>query len=144
MEQVSAWLGQASSEGRAAVNALRASTMETNDLAEAFRRAIEDCRRQGALDGSLSVTGESSEMHPMVRDEVYRIGYEAIRNACTHSGGSRLEVELAYARDLIVRVADNGVGIDPAVVERRQGRPFRPAGHARTRGPHRRHAHGRE
>jgi signal transduction histidine kinase/ligand-binding sensor domain-containing protein len=114
MEQVSIWLGQASTEGRAAVNALRASTRERNDLAEAFRRAIEDCRRQGSVQASLSVSGDAKEMHPVVRDEVYRIGYEAIRNACTHSGGSRLEVELTYARDLIVRVSDNGVGIDPA------------------------------
>lgn len=115
MEQVSVWLGQASAEGRAAVNALRSSTLEKNDLAEAFRRAIEDCGRQGACEASLSVNGATREMHPMVRDEVYRIGYEAIRNACMHSGGSRLEVSLSYARDLILRVSDNGIGIDPVV-----------------------------
>lgn len=54
-------------------------------------------------------------MHPIVRDEIYRIGYEAIRNAHTHSGGSRLEVELRYDHDLALRVRDNGVGIDPAL-----------------------------
>jgi hypothetical protein len=42
-------------------------------------------------------------MHPVVRDEVYRMGYEAIRNACTHSGGSRLEVALHYAHDVTLR-----------------------------------------
>ena len=115
MEQVSGWLGQASTEGRAAVNALRASTTETNDLAEALQRAIEDCRRQGSMQAFLSVAGDAREMHPVVRDEVYRIGYEAIRNACTHSGGSRLEVGLTYAQDLTVRVSDDGVGIDPAL-----------------------------
>jgi signal transduction histidine kinase len=114
MEQVSTWLGQASTEGREAVNALRASTVETNDLAEAFRRAIEDCRRSGALQASLTVMGDPRELHPVVRDDVYRIGYEAIRNACTHSGGSRLSVGLTYGRDLIVNVLDDGVGIDPA------------------------------
>jgi signal transduction histidine kinase/ligand-binding sensor domain-containing protein len=116
MEQLSNWLGQASAEGRAAVNSLRTSTTQRNDLAEAFRRAIQDCGRQGAIQASLSVTGEPREVHPVVRDEVYRIGYEAIRNACTHSAGSRLEVGLTYARDLSVRVADNGVGIDPSIV----------------------------
>ena len=116
MEQVSSWLGQASTEARAAVNALRASTQETNDLAEALHHAIENCRRQGSLQTSLSVAGEAKEMHPVVRDEVYRIGYEAIRNACTHSGGSRLEVGLTYGHDLIVQVSDNGGGIDPAFV----------------------------
>ena len=60
-------------------------------------------------------------MHPLVRDEVYRIGYEAIRNACAHSQGTRLEVGLNYSRDLSVRVRDNGAGIDPALVEK--GKP---------------------
>jgi signal transduction histidine kinase len=117
MERVSTWLGQASAEGRAAISALRASTTETNDLAEALRRAIEDCRRQASIDATLSVVGTAREMHPVVRDEMYRMAYEAIRNACTHSGGTRLDVGLTYGQDLAVRVSDNGVGIDPAIVD---------------------------
>src|SRR5262249_18823962 len=58
------------------------------------------------------------EMHPVVRDEVYRIGYEAIRNACSHSGGDHLEVTLEYAHDLTLCVSDNGAGIDSDVIER--------------------------
>jgi signal transduction histidine kinase len=54
-------------------------------------------------------------MHPIVRDEIYRIGYEAIRNACQHSNASQFDVELKYAQDLSVRVKDNGNGIDPVV-----------------------------
>ena len=123
VEQLSAWLRQASEEGRAALNSLRASTTERNDLAEAFRRAIEDCRRQGSLEASLALSGNPGEMHPVVRDEIYRIGYEAIRNACTHSAGTHVEVGLTYARDLTLRVADNGVGIDPSVSDAgREGR----------------------
>jgi signal transduction histidine kinase len=53
-------------------------------------------------------------MHPIVRDEIYRIGYEAIRNAYKHSQASRLDVELRYTQDLALRVRDNGVGIDPS------------------------------
>jgi signal transduction histidine kinase len=56
-------------------------------------------------------------MHPIVRDEIFRIGYEAIRNACVHSSASKLEVELTYNRDLSLRIADNGVGIDSVVAE---------------------------
>jgi signal transduction histidine kinase len=62
-------------------------------------------------------TGGVREMHPIVRDEIYRIGYEAIRNACAHSHASRLDVELKYAQDLTMSVRDNGIGIDPAVVD---------------------------
>jgi signal transduction histidine kinase len=56
-------------------------------------------------------------MHPIVRDEIYRIGCEAIRNAQAHSRGTRLEVEIRYGTDLVLRIRDNGVGIDPAISE---------------------------
>jgi signal transduction histidine kinase/streptogramin lyase len=118
MKQLSTWLAQATEEGRAALNSLRASTTETNDLAEDFRRAIGESRRDSPLEISFSVKGNSREMHPLVRDEIYRIGYEAIRNACAHSHAERLEVTLGYAHDFTLRVSDNGVGIDPDVIER--------------------------
>jgi signal transduction histidine kinase len=118
MEQLSVWLGRATLEGRAALNSLRILITEGNDLAEALRRATEECRMQSPVEVSFSVVGDAKEMHPIVRDEVYRIGYEAIRNACTHSGASRLEVELGYADNLTLRVSDNGTGIDPAIADR--------------------------
>jgi signal transduction histidine kinase/ligand-binding sensor domain-containing protein len=117
MEQLSVWLGRATDEGRAALNSLRTSATEKNDLAEAFRRAMDECHMQSSMEGSLSVVGDANEMHPIVRDEVYRIGYEAIRNACVHSQASQLRVELTYAEDLSLCVSDNGVGMGPAVAD---------------------------
>src|SRR5712675_225372 len=118
LEQLSAWLGQAAEEGRAALNSLRTATTQTNDLAEALRRVTEHGLIPSSMAVTFSVIGDAREMHPIVRDEIYRIGYEAIRNACTHSGASRLEVELAYVDDLALRVGDNGTGIDPAIADR--------------------------
>src|SRR6202140_4746209 len=118
MEQLSAWLGRATREGRAALNSLRSATTQTNDLAEALRRVTEDGLIPSSMAVTFSVVGDAKEMHPIVRDEIYRIGYEAIRNACMHSRASRLEVELRYARDLTLRVDDNGTGIDPAIADR--------------------------
>ena len=62
---------------------------------------------------SVSVIGDARELHPIVRDELYRIGNEAIQNAKTHSHGSRLSIDLTYGHDLTFHVGDNGVGIDP-------------------------------
>jgi signal transduction histidine kinase/ligand-binding sensor domain-containing protein len=121
MEKLSVWLGRATEEGRAALNSLRTSTTEGNDLADAFRRALEECRIHGSMEVSLQVTGQTQEMHPIVRDEVYRIGYEAIRNASVHSQATQLRVELSYGQDLGLRISDNGTGIDPDIVHR--GRP---------------------
>jgi len=118
MEQLSAWLGRATLESRAVLNSLRGSTEQRNDLGEALQHAIEECRLHSPIEASFSVVGTAEEMHPIVRDEIYRISYEAIRNACVHSMSTRLEVGLSYSQDLSVRVRDNGVGIDPAVLEK--------------------------
>lgn len=116
MEQLAQWLGHAMTEGRAALNSLRTSTTQGNDLARAFQAAALQCGLTESMEFALTVTGTSKEMHPIVRDEVYRIGYEAIRNACTHSHGSRVEVDLIYARDLSMRIRDDGKGIAPDIV----------------------------
>ena len=54
---------------------------------------------------SLSTVGDPRDMHPVVRDEVYRIAYEAIRNACTHSAATHLQIELRYSQELTLRVS---------------------------------------
>jgi len=117
MEQVAGWLAQANDEGRAALNSLRASASEPNDLVPALRRALDECRAQANMDVSLSVIGEGRDLHPVVRDEICRIGNDAIRNACQHSMGRAVDVMLEYAGDLTLRVRDDGVGVEPAVLE---------------------------
>jgi signal transduction histidine kinase len=117
LEQLNLWLEQATQEGRMALNALRSATSHNNDLAEALQRAAENGPTAGSLAAAFSVAGNPREMHPIVRDEIYRIGYEAIRNAQAHSKGSYLEVELRFDPDLILRVCDNGIGIDPVFSE---------------------------
>jgi signal transduction histidine kinase len=111
LEQLSDWLQQACQEGRAALNSLRLSGANTDDLAEAFKRALQTTPFQ-SFSNTVSVSGAIREIHPIVRDEVYRVGYEAIRNAHAHSGGTHLTVQLQYTDDLILRIADDGLGAD--------------------------------
>jgi signal transduction histidine kinase/ligand-binding sensor domain-containing protein len=121
---LSGWLAQATEEGRSALNSLRSSTVEGNDLAEAFQRTGEEYSFQRQIEFAVSVEGSGREMHPIVRDEVYRIGFEAIRNACAHSGADRLMVELIYLENLVLRIRDNGKGIDPDVAAKGRGGHF--------------------
>src|SRR5215813_10513443 len=65
VKRLSAWLGQATQEGRAALNSLRTSTIDTNDLAAALRRATEECRLDNSMNVEFSVTGSSRDMHPI-------------------------------------------------------------------------------
>jgi signal transduction histidine kinase len=124
LEELSEWLGQATQEGRAALNSLRTSTTESNDLAKALQRATKDGPIPSSMFVDFSVVGDPKEMHPIVRDEIYRIGFEAIRNAFLHSAASHLTVELTYGQDLALCVADNGLGIDSAVVDRGKNQHF--------------------
>jgi signal transduction histidine kinase len=118
---LSDWLGRASAEGRAALEALRSSSIEANDLAGALRRVAEDCIAGQGTKVTVEALGMDRELHPIARDEVYRIGYEAIRNACVHSNATELQVEIAYGRKFRLEIRDNGSGIEPGVL--RHGRP---------------------
>jgi signal transduction histidine kinase/ligand-binding sensor domain-containing protein len=132
LERVSIWLAQATEEGRAALTALRSSTAQRNDLAEALERAGENCVFNNSMTFALTVDGVARHMHPIVRDEAYRIAYEAMRNACSHSRGTSLDVELSYVRNLVVRIRDNGIGIDQGLAA--EGKE----GHFGIRGMHER------
>jgi signal transduction histidine kinase len=116
LDLVAQWLERASLEGRAALNSLRSSSVDTNDLAAAFRDAAEKCRIGSNIRVEFVLNGTSNDMHPIVRDEIYRIGYEAINNACAHSGGSVLKIELTYSNDVHLSVRDDGRGIKEEIV----------------------------
>ena len=115
LEQLSEWLLRATEEGRAALHSLRTSTTETNELAAALRQALDSCSDESSMVAEFKLNGEAREMHPIVRDEVYLIGYEAIRNAYMHSAGSRLHVQLTYDDYLSLSIRDDGTGIDPSI-----------------------------
>jgi signal transduction histidine kinase/ligand-binding sensor domain-containing protein len=105
-------------EGRDAVQALRMSITEMNNLADAIRALCDELRAQ--QDGGANVAmqvevhGVARALHPIVRDETFRIAGEALRNALRHARALRIEVEIVYDRQqLRLRVRDDGKGIDP-------------------------------
>jgi ligand-binding sensor domain-containing protein/signal transduction histidine kinase len=109
---------QAISEGRNAVYDLRSSTMLTNDFAQAVRAVGAELDTGGAVAFSLAVEGGPREFHPIIRDELYRITREALRNAFNHAHAHRIEVEITYAERLFrLRIRDDGEGIPPEVLK---------------------------
>jgi signal transduction histidine kinase len=63
------------------------------------------------------VEGAPRNLHPILRDEVYRIVGEALRNAFRHAAAQRIEVEIRYdEQQLRLRVRDNGKGIAPKLI----------------------------
>jgi len=68
------------------------------------------------------VEGPSRELHPVLRDEIYRIAREAVRNAFRHAQASQIEAEIAYSEGLLkVRIRDDGRGMDPEIVKQGRG-----------------------
>jgi signal transduction histidine kinase/ligand-binding sensor domain-containing protein len=108
---------QAITEGRDAVQGLRSSTAVTNDLALAINTLGEELAGVGtnahAAEFHVVVEGTPRDLHPIMRDEVYRIAGEALRNAFRHAEARRIEVEIRYdEREFGLRVRDDGKGID--------------------------------
>jgi signal transduction histidine kinase/ligand-binding sensor domain-containing protein len=118
---------EAITEGRDAVQDLRSSTVVTNELHAAISALGQELAANQAGSGSalfrLEVEGTPRDLHPILRDEIYRIAAEALRNAFRHSEARRIESEILYEeRQLRLRVRDDGKGLDPAVL-RGEGRP---------------------
>ncbi len=104
-------------EGRNRVRGLRSPAGASADLAKALAEIRNEIRVPGiAL--RVIVQGEPQPLHPLLGDEVYRIGREALVNAFRHSRAQNIEVELEYtAARLRVLVRDDGCGIDPQVLK---------------------------
>jgi signal transduction histidine kinase/ligand-binding sensor domain-containing protein len=115
---------QAITEGRDAVQGLRASTLAGNDLARTLITFCDELQRPEDEDNrarlQVEVEGTSRDLAALVHDDVYRIACEALRNAHKHAGATRIEVEIQYGeRQFRLRIRDDGSGMDPEVL--RQG-----------------------
>lgn len=110
---------QVVAEGRDRVRSLRGDAASLRDLPEAFQRVAEEASGGREATFKTVVEGSTRDLHPVVLEECYSIGREALFNALTHSGGLHIEAEIAYdARQFRLRIRDNGCGIDPAILEK--------------------------
>jgi signal transduction histidine kinase len=107
---------------------LRSPTVETKDLALAIRAVGEELTAdetdRNSADFQVVVEGVPRNLHPLIRDEVYRIAAEALRNAFRHAQARQIEVEIRYdERELRLRIRDDGKGFHSEVLqtERRAG-----------------------
>jgi len=103
--------GQVIEEGRDAVRGFRSNDREALDLERAFSRVPQELDLKERIDFRIIVEGHPQSLHPVIRDEVYSIGREALVNSFRHSGaaGSRLNSEYE-ASQLRVLVRDDGCG----------------------------------
>jgi signal transduction histidine kinase len=110
-------MGQVIEEGRNAVRGLRSSKLSSPDLEQAFSQIRQEFPVQSEVEFRVIVEGTPRPLRPIILDEVYLIGHEALSNAFRHAHASEIEVELEYATShLRVLIRDNGGGIDTQVL----------------------------
>jgi signal transduction histidine kinase len=101
-------------EGRCALQGLRSPNEHGASLGEAFARVPNDFGFPSATGFRVVVLGKEKELRAGLVDDVYRIGCEAILNACRHSQARDIEAEIEYRpTELRIAVRDNGCGIGP-------------------------------
>jgi ligand-binding sensor domain-containing protein/signal transduction histidine kinase len=105
-------------EGRSRIRNLRVDSASLSDLPAAFRSVAEETSHGREAVFKTVVEGHVRDLHPLVLEECYCIGREAIINALSHSDGLHVEAEIAYdSRQFRLRVRDDGRGIDPKILE---------------------------
>ena len=109
-------------EGRDTVSDLRESLVGDGDIAKALTALGEELAAQSD-NGSVPcvrvlVEGKQRELNPILRDEIYRIGREALRNAFRHARAQKIEAEITYGdSEFLFHVRDDGIGLAPAVAD---------------------------
>ena len=118
LKRVLQLMGQVTEEGRAALRGLRTTQSDNLSLEKAFSRMRQELGVSEKVGYRVVAQSATRPLHPLIRDEVYRIGREALVNAFRHSSASTVEVEVDYASNYLrVMVRDDGRGIDPDVLQ---------------------------
>jgi signal transduction histidine kinase len=95
---------------------LRPSMLDDFGLQAALEWLVRDFMRRYAIDVGLNVDGDVDALPERYRTCVYRVIQEALTNCARHANASSIRISMeADAHYLHVRVADDGVGVDPSV-----------------------------
>ncbi len=114
---------QALAEGRNSIQELRSelfkeSNIEQMLLAAGRELASAQNGEQGSPPLRVIVEGTRRAKRAMIREELYRIARELLRNAYRHAHARSIEAELRYDADAFVLIVrDDGKGIDPQVLK---------------------------
>src|ERR1700728_5397781 len=81
-------MGQVTEEGRTALRGLRTTQSDNLSLEKAFSRMRQELGVSEKIGYRVGAESATRPLRPLIRDEVYRIGREALVNAFRHSSAS--------------------------------------------------------
>ncbi|USQ93898.1 sensor histidine kinase [Caulobacter sp. RL271] len=103
-------------EARDRVRSLRSGA--AGDLVATLTEVAETMRSPGSTETVVMAQGRAADLHPLVADEIERVVIEALFNAHRHARATKIDVVVAFEpRRLRVSVHDDGVGVEPAILE---------------------------
>ncbi len=112
LDQTSKMIRFSLAEAYRAIRDLRASALETHDLATAITEIAERAAAESGIDVHVDVDGPMRRLSAIVENNLLRIVQEAVTNAVKHSGAQKIDVELRYHQDrLTLGVRDDGRGV---------------------------------
>ena len=105
-------------EGRDQVMNLRTSLGEIDSLPSALQEIGLSLSNEFNINFSMDMVGESQDLRSLAKEEIYRIGREALFNACQHSLATEIKLTLIFGKvEFRLHVQDNGRGIDESVLK---------------------------
>lgn len=120
LEQTRELVRSTMGELRRSLANLRAELPHHQDLPQALRQIADDVRARTRLAICCAAPADLAPLPPEISEALWRVAREALMNIERHAGASRADVALeCHADGVVLRVSDNGAGVDAAGLARR-------------------------
>lgn len=103
-------------EMRASLFQLRPDALREDGLAEAIRKQCAAIASREGVVIAVEAPGYRLSLDDRAEEELFRVVQEAVHNAIKHAHPARIDITLIDQDSLIIEVADDGTGFDPATV----------------------------
>jgi signal transduction histidine kinase/ligand-binding sensor domain-containing protein len=102
-------------ESRDAIHDIRASAPADGDFATIIAGLGKELAAEHGNSASFRVVveGNPKVISPVVREQLYRVAREALRNAYIHANARTIEAEIRYEENILrLRIRDDGIGVN--------------------------------
>ncbi|MEO0472952.1 MAG: tetratricopeptide repeat protein [Bacteroidota bacterium] len=115
-------LDQACTDVRSIAHLMMPRTLEVEGLPAAIREMADKIIRPTGLAVQVDVLGQIHSLPENLRIGAYRIVQELVQNTLKHAQAHMLDIQLVFrAKQLIIRVEDDGIGMSEAGLTRGHG-----------------------
>jgi|GEM_PF-3432335 len=112
---------QALKEMRLLVYELRPLELEEKGFLGALQQRLDTVEGRAGIDVELKIN-QQSPLPYFLEDALFRIVQEALNNIIKHSNATKVIIEMEINEEVCkMRVVDNGIGFDPALIQTRHG-----------------------